>query len=280
MRTQIVTPSVKNSSVCVLYSTQMKGVRNVTRHLHDEYEITLCMEGKMDFYINDTICNLSKGDIVFINKKIPHSSFAHKGSHTAVLIFGKNQMTDNDNDSLYEMIHPHNEEAFLFKKGTLANDELSQCISAVLKENLEKKPSYEMYIKAEIIKIFAILYRNNILTNPDNFRIPSKAERLLPVVEYINNNFDKELNLDNISSIVNISKSHFCKIFKRTFNISFVDYITGARIHNAEKLLLLSDKPIGDIAEECGFSSAEYFSKTFKKIEKCTPMEYRKLKET
>lgn len=280
MRTQIITPSVKNSSVCILFSTQMKGTREILRHIHDEYEITLCKEGKMDYYINDITYNLDEGDIIFVNKKVPHSSFSHIGSHTAVLIFGNDQVIDDDKDTLYEMMHPYNHSCFLFKKGTKENEEISSCILSAIKEREEKKPSYEMYIKSEVFKIFAILYRYNILTDPDTFIIPSKAERLFPAVDYINKNYDKDLDLDNISRIVNISRSHFCKLFKKTFNISFVDYITSTRIYNAEKLLLSSDKSIGQISEECGFATAEYFSKTFKKVKNCTPMEYRKHKNT
>lgn len=278
MKTQIISPSVKNSSIRVIFSTQIKGSRDVPTHIHDEYEISLCMEGEMDYFINETAYHLNKGDILFVNKRNPHSSFSHKGSHTAVIIFGKRNILYDEKSPIYEILSPQDESCFLFKCDTPANNELKQCFLSVLKERDEKKPCFDMYIKSEIYRIFSILFRYNALTNPDNFIITPNAQRLLPAIEYINDNFEKNLLLEDVSKKVNISKTHFCKIFKESFNMSFVDYVNSIRIYNAEKLLLDSDKSVGETSELCGFSTQEYFTKTFKKSKKCTPTEYRKKK--
>ena len=52
---------------------------------------------------------------------------------------------------------------------------------------------------------------------------------------------------------------------------SFTDYLIGVRINRAEKALLSGEKPITEIAVECGFNNTAYFSAVYKKLKGLSP---------
>ena len=93
--------------------------------------------------------------------------------------------------------------------------------------------------------------------------------------QYINQNFSKELTLDEVSRNVNISPYYFSKLFKEETGENFIEYLTKIRIRHAKELL---KNPLLSIKEICvmsGYSDPNYFSRIFKKQERVTPSEYR-----
>ena len=66
------------------------------------------------------------------------------------------------------------------------------------------------------------------------------------------------------------------RVFKEQFGLSVTNYLTQLRITQAKRLLRFSDKNIETIAQECGMSDANYFSRIFKKVEGTTPGQYRR----
>lgn len=89
------------------------------------------------------------------------------------------------------------------------------------------------------------------------------------------NAFDSELNVTEIIKSTNISEVHFRRIFKQIYGVSPIAYVTNLRINQAKNLLATSKIPISKIAEECGYTSSYYFTRTFKRVTKMTPSEYR-----
>lgn len=93
--------------------------------------------------------------------------------------------------------------------------------------------------------------------------------------EYINQNFAKELSLDDVSRIVNISPYYFSKLFKEESGENFIEYLTRVRIAYAKELLKNLSLSIKEICMMSGYSDPNYFSRIFKKQEGITPSEYR-----
>lgn len=85
----------------------------------------------------------------------------------------------------------------------------------------------------------------------------------------------KNITLEDIALSANISKSEALRCFKNYLNRSPIDYLINYRIHKACHLLLDTNLNISDICLECGFSSASYFNRVFKKNFKLSPREYR-----
>ena len=94
--------------------------------------------------------------------------------------------------------------------------------------------------------------------------------------QYIDENYMKELTLDDVSRVVNISSYYFSKIFKEETGENFIDYLTRLRIEAAKSLLKTTDKSMKEISAEVGYSDPNYFSRNFKKYTGKTPTDYAK----
>lgn len=93
--------------------------------------------------------------------------------------------------------------------------------------------------------------------------------------EYIDNHFQKDMSLDDVSRELNISPYYFSKLFKEETGGNFVEYVTTRRMDRAKQLLKNSDKSIKEICLEVGYSDPNYFSRTFKKYQGISPTEYK-----
>lgn len=98
---------------------------------------------------------------------------------------------------------------------------------------------------------------------------------ILKAVEYINENFKKDIMLEEVANFVNISSFYFSKIFKEYTGKNYVDYITDLRIEIAKDKLIEGIISIKEICYEVGYNDPNYFSRVFKKVEGLSPSEYK-----
>lgn len=110
--------------------------------------------------------------------------------------------------------------------------------------------------------ITGILY---LLTETDARQAEGLNNSVSDAIRYMNANMDRLLTLDEICDYVHLSKYHFCRLFRKSTNMSPFCYITERRISKAKKLLLYTTLSISDIAEKTGFGSFSAFSNAFLK---------------
>lgn len=94
-------------------------------------------------------------------------------------------------------------------------------------------------------------------------------------MKYIQSHFERPVTLKEIADFVYLSPSHFSRLFKEYTGLTFVEYLAEYRVKKSKVLLKSTSLPIEVIAHRMGFSSAAYFSTTFKRIEGRTPSEFR-----
>lgn len=92
---------------------------------------------------------------------------------------------------------------------------------------------------------------------------------------YILENVDRELSLEDLADQARMSPFHFSRQFKRYAGVSPHTYLVNARINTARFYLVSSDLTVKEIAFNCGFSSVSSFCTSFKKNVGSTPMDYR-----
>lgn len=103
-----------------------------------------------------------------------------------------------------------------------------------------------------------------------------ESENLVEQVKtYIDRNFQKDLSLDEVSRMVNISPYYFSKLFKQGTGENFIEYLTRVRMEHARRLLEDPDASIKQVCVMSGYGDPNYFSRLFKKYEGVTPSEYR-----
>lgn len=98
------------------------------------------------------------------------------------------------------------------------------------------------------------------------------------IKDYIDNHFTEDLSVKSLCNKLYISKTKLYNLSMNIFGMGCSEYIALKRIEKAKQLLEASEKNIYSIAEECGFKDANYFIRTFKKLEGITPNKYKQAK--
>jgi two-component system response regulator YesN len=95
------------------------------------------------------------------------------------------------------------------------------------------------------------------------------------VRQYIDKNYNEAISLSILADSVYLSEYHFCRWFKKKFNMNFVDYLNKVRIEKAMRLLTETTLKTNEIYSMAGYQSLKYFHKKFKNHTGVTPREYR-----
>ncbi len=106
--------------------------------------------------------------------------------------------------------------------------------------------------------------------------IPSKGNRIQVAYSYILKNYDKDIKVEDVASLLNMSISAFSHFFKKYTNKSFRQFLIDVRLGHACKLLLSTDQNIKQICYSSGFNNLANFNRLFKKYRSCTPFEFRR----
>lgn len=94
-------------------------------------------------------------------------------------------------------------------------------------------------------------------------------------VTYIDSNIAADLSLSTLSAAQNVNASYLSTQFRREVGKTVTEYVTERRMDLAARLLLTSGLQIQTVAQHCGMSDVNYFSKLFKKQYGVTPRQYR-----
>ncbi len=81
--------------------------------------------------------------------------------------------------------------------------------------------------------------------------------------------------VDEMATLAHMSNSTLFRVFRKATGSTPMDYLIRARIHEALRLLRETDKPITEIALNCGFSDSNYFSRQFRRLTGQTPTSNR-----
>lgn len=117
----------------------------------------------------------------------------------------------------------------------------------------------------------------NASSEPDQKAVPPTV---YSIINYVKENYGKKLSLEIIAKNLNYSVPNIRKSFKKHMGVSISEYILNYRIDQVKKLLTTTNKNMNEIAEACGFSSANYLSLIFKEKESLSPLAYKKIKKS
>lgn len=95
-------------------------------------------------------------------------------------------------------------------------------------------------------------------------------------IEFIHENYRKSIGLQDAADAAGVNAAYLSYLFKQEMEIGFSNYLQELRMECAKKLLTTTNYKIKDVAAEAGFNDYHYFSKIFKKLNGCSPADYRK----
>ncbi len=101
-------------------------------------------------------------------------------------------------------------------------------------------------------------------------------EIVFSTLEFIDSSYMRKLTLKLLAANCHCNPSYLSRQFKKRCGMNITDYINLKRVEKAKELLSISSASVTDIALDCGFNSADYFSQIFKKHTGKSPIEYRK----
>lgn len=265
-------------------------MQRIRWHWHTEIEIIIINHGEVDFMTDDAKIRLKAGQGILINQNIMHSV---------------QPVNSDGNCSLYSTtFHP----SFLFGYGntvmsgkylspilsspvfrTMLLDEqdtvsapIMDLVNSVIAVNMTKKYGYELVTKSYLCQLWVILLEYVIPQNIQKHKhtnLTLDESRVKEAIMYIEEHYAERVTLDDLSAAVHISKSECCRCFKRTLQITPIEYLMKHRIFKAANMIQKDDphsRSISDLAFAVGFNNASYFNKVFRQYLNCTPSEYKK----
>jgi AraC-like DNA-binding protein len=144
-------------------------------------------------------------------------------------------------------------------------------------------------VKAQIARAMALL-RGEPSAIPANLRtlnggaqevvhgrLPAWKKRR--VTTYIDAHLTERIRVADLAELLDLSESHFCRAFSRTFGTSAHEYVTRRRIEVAQSLMLASREPLCEIALRCGLSDQSHFTRVFRRIVGETPDVWRRARQ-
>lgn len=249
-------------------------IGTVPRHWHQSMELLFVLSGDTTITIKDKTYNLIEDDIILINPYDVHSlhsencvlaAFQIKLSMFDKKIIDENTLRFDCNSSTSKSKKKYNPLKRILAKMIKANAE-----EATHLEVLNKSYAYELLY--ELISVFGIEYEaeNNM---QDSKRT---LNRVLEIIDYINNNYFEKLSLNNVAEIYFLSVPYLSRLFKKNIGITFSDYLNSIRLSHAINDLIESDLSIESISEKNGFPNTRAFVSAFKNEYGLLPSQYRK----
>ncbi|MCG8498900.1 MAG: AraC family transcriptional regulator, partial [Firmicutes bacterium] len=107
-------------------------------------------------------------------------------------------------------------------------------------------------------------------------RFKTGSDRITKIHQYLMKHYQEEIDLDKISSVINMAKGSLCRFFKSQMGITIFEYLNQIKVELACNLLRNLDLSILDVSYDSGFNNLSHFNKQFKKVTGQTPSEYRK----
>ena len=173
---------------------------------------------------------------------------------------------------LNDLPEPNTEMVEMFE----INDQVRNCYKSFLPYFENTRPLPETLLEN---KFKELLF--NIFSHPENKHILAYILKIVdryqtPVWEVMEENFMYDLKIQDYANIANRSLSTFKRDFKKHYQTTPGKWLVNRRLQRAKAFLETTDKPISDVAYECGFKNRSHFSRVFKKKFKSSPSYFQK----
>lgn len=216
----------------------------------------------------NTIYEVNTGDCVFINcmNAYEHTSSTNQWSLKWVHFYG------NNIDAIYEK---YKERGGRVVFSAPDPDLISTLIDEI--HVIADSSSYlrDMEIHEKLGSLLLHIMKES-WHEKDVKAASEKRKDIRLIREYLDQNYNKDIRLDDLSRSYNISKYYLSHVFKEQYGTSVNNYVIALRITKAKHFLRFTDMTTTEIANHLGYEDVNYFIRMFKKVENITPGEYRR----
>ena len=253
-------------------------LKEFKKAFHEEIEIKYCYQGSFGVLTNSTLNYLTAGDIVITNPYDIHSNvdLGQAGRYYMVILdLDVFSQIEFDGEDLRRQLISGKVK---FNNLVKDNVEMQALIKGIALESQAKKPHYKLCVQGMTQQLIALLLRQcvSVQENKTDKNHLKLKNIIVPALSKIHTDYAKELSIDELSGLCMVSKSHFCRTFKKAMGVTPVQYINSYRIDVASAMLKNTDESCGAIAGLCGFEDQSYFYRLFKLLKGVSPTSLRK----
>ncbi len=267
----------KSKDIALIYQEDIGEIFYDKLHQHEEIQLCAIIKGEGSLVIGDSINEYTTGDILIIGSNLPHvfksDTSTCKTSSMKSLFFTKTSFGDSffefGDFAVIQKLFKISESGGLV---TNNKETLLESFNA-----LKNASNFERFIlfleiinkllKSEIKPLSKFIYQKKYSDN--------EGKRMSNIMEYTMNNFHKEIDLDTIANVSNMTPNAFCRYFKQRTNKTYFQFLIEVRIENACRLLKNHDALIAEVSEKSGFKNISNFNRKFKENKGVTPSKYR-----
>lgn len=256
-----------NPKILYTFEKKFTDKDNVKMHHHDYPSVIYILSGTCSYIIDDIPYKVKKGDILILNPAVTHGKIMTPGSEVIEFHVGF------ENVCITELPKNHiiGTTATPIVSSTSYDQDFFKCCSEIISEQCKNEPGSELILKALGMKLLVILlkatYENRSSSEKGNLNVETydKTAIVNTIIEFINENYMKDISLDIISQTMYLSPAYISKIFKEEIGESPINYLIKVRLSKADEFLRKGGFSIKDIAHSVGYQDAYHFSKLFKK---------------
>lgn len=250
-------------------------------HVHPEFEFTCLLNGTGRQVIGDHVSAYSDGELVFLGPNLPHAWLIdeHAGSTptTVLNIQFKEDFLGADFFARPELLAVSHLLARA-RAGLGVYGATRARIQALMERIIGEDP-FERVLT--ILTILNDLSRSNeartlsslgyVPANPSRLDM----ERMARVFEYVLQHYAEDLDLARVAEMSGLSRSAFCRCFKRRTGRTLFQFVNELRVKHACMLLQEGRLSIAATAYESGYGNLSHFNRSFRRMMKTTPGDYR-----
>ena len=269
-----------NSADCFTVSSIVSHEFDLPLHYHDEYELTLMINARgAKRVVGNSIGIVDDMELIFIGPNLYHAWVTHQCSTAPIqgvtIQFHKDLLNETflrkNQLSLLKRMLNNAQRGILFPKEIIIN--VAERII-----NLKQKNQFEA-----VLELFSILHSLSVfpsiklLSDPGftDERILYRSRRVERVFEFMYNNYNKHISLDEAANIANMTAASFSRFLKKKTGKTFVEMLNEIRLGYVSRMLIDTDIIIAEIAFKCGFNNISNFNRVFKHKKLCTPQKFR-----
>jgi len=235
-------------------------------HRHNEAQLVWILKGSGSLLVETKIHSFEPNDIFLIAPNQAHlfnSVESDEGIHSLSIFYNP----DGPLSYLFKL--PELQKLYAFNKGSRFGFKVSEPHVSEVKEAMKKVSSsseVELLSKSELRPLSESV--NQTLSEGEGLRMGK-------VYDFVLKNFRKDIPLEQVSDIANLTPQAFCRYFKKHTEVTFVTFLNELRINEAQKILIEgSFESITEVAYNSGFNSITNFNRVFKRMLGIAPKEY------
>lgn len=250
-----------------------------TFHVHKKYELYYQVDGTRRYFINDSAYLVHAGDLVLIGPDEVHKTGSVENSaHTRYVVnFGREYFAAMATAlPAVNLFAGFEAGVHVLNVPSRARTRLEGLLAQVYhgREDRSDMAGAIRLLQMTQLMLTVGQFAAEAAAEPDKARIVNRTVE--EIQRYVSTHYKENLTLTSIAGHFYMSPFYVSRLFKRTTDLSLVEYINSVRVLAAKRLLETTALHIPEVAEAAGFSTTDHFSRVFKESTGLAPQQYRK----